>query len=54
MELQLEELSDNQLLQEFDGHQCKYGRCDICYEYMRRFDEERLKEVAMEDVYYGE
>jgi hypothetical protein len=55
MEITPEEMTDVQLHKAFEDHDCSIsGYCDVCYEYMRRFNPDRLQELGWEDTYNGE
>lgn len=48
-ELTNSEMSDNQVMKEFEGHACPGESCGICYEYMRRFNPDRLTELGWDE-----
>lgn len=50
MELTPEQMSDGQLSREFENHSCPGDdSCDICIEYMRRTNPDRLVDLGIDE-----
>lgn len=49
-ELNYSEMSDRQLKDAFEGHECSGDdSCELCFEYMSRFNPERLEELGINE-----
>lgn len=49
MEEEYSEMSDKKLVEEFEGHPCIGEHCELCAEYMQRFNKKRAYELGINE-----